>query len=1132
MLTVTDPLGNITTLTYETIRPGGVTFRALFYSELSTTTDALGNTTSYTYDRYGNPLSLIDALGNTTSITYVGDQPSAFTFPDGAVSSVEYDSAGNITSRVNPLGHEKQFTWDDNKNKLSETIFRTIEGSLTPITTHFEYDANNRLITTILPDETPGDLSDNPKQRIEYDAAGQVAARIDPAGRRTTFAYDNKGNIVRTVYPDLTFEQREYDAVGNMISQTDKADRKTIFEYDALNRRVRTILPDETPGDLSDNPTLVTVYDAVGHVIAEINPLGTRTDSEYDASGRLIRTLMPEIYDDNQGIMVRPAISNAYDAAGRLTGSIDPNGNVMHFAVDRIGRPTGVTRPDESTTIRTYDETGRLVESVDAEGNQTVFEYDRAGRLTSVTQPPPAEGEPAPVTTYGYDEAGNLVSQTDALGLTTQFEYDLLGRLIHRTLPLVQSESFVYDVAGNVIQHTDFNGDATTFEYDPMNRITRKSYANGTQVTFTYTPTGKKETVTDIRGVTRYRYDALDRLVSRTDPDGQLIEYTYDNAGNRTSVIVPSGASSYTYDALNRLATVTDPSGNTTNYFYDAAANLVQTLLPNDSFETREYDELNRLTLVEHKDIAGNVLASFGYTLDAAGNRTTVAEMNGRQVEYMYDNLYRLTSESIVDPVVGGRTTDYSYDAVGNRLTRNDSLQGLTSYQYDNNHRLQRASAAGDESIYTYDNNGNLLSRVINTTDRVYYNWGVENRLLSADTDGDGTADVQYQYDADGIRIAQIVGSQETRFLIDANRQFSQVLEEYTPGGDIQVSYSHGNDLISQNRGGVLSLYHTDGLGSTRLLTDTAGILTDKYTYDAFGQTVEHTGDTDNVYLFAGEHHDYATGLDYLRARHMNSSIGRFLSRDPFTGDMMTPTTLHPYIYAADNPVNFVDPSGQLFTLIGLLTSSLTQNNVRSSNVVSAGRTVCRITSAIETLENSFMFSYVLAQLSFNYNELASWLFGLQKQNVGIQHSIVVKYERPKMSGLSDVRKNQINAVEAKISTYPDYRAEISVKKGIVSVDFSFKYYPFKDAFNEASGKVGLSKSFGEIKNKCGVTLGEYKIGLSGEVGISGKVKITGAVGFEALGLVDFGIAFVEFTPASVTFLPGTGIDAAQLKWR
>jgi hypothetical protein len=106
------------------------------------------------------------------------------------------------------------------------------------------------------------------------------------------------------------------------------------------------------------------------------------------------------------------------------------------------------------------------------------------------------------------------------------------------------------------------------------------------------------------------------------------------------------------------------------------------------------------------------------------------------------------------------------------------------------------------------------------------------------------------------------------------------------------------------------------------------------------------------------------------------------------------------------------------------------------------------------------------------------------------------------------------------------------VKKGIVSVDFSFKYYPFKDAFNEASGKVGLSKSFGEIKNKCGVTLGEYKIGLSGEVGISGKVKITGAVGFEALGLVDFGIAFVEFTPASVTFLPGTGIDAAQLKWR
>ena len=42
-------------------------------------------------------------------------------------------------------------------------------------------------------------------------------------------------------------------------------------------------------------------------------------------------------------------------------------------------------------------------------------------------------------------------------------------------------------------------------------------------------------------------------------------------------------------------------------------------------------------------------LASYSYTLGAAGNRTGVTELNGRTVSYTYDNLYRLTSESIAN---------------------------------------------------------------------------------------------------------------------------------------------------------------------------------------------------------------------------------------------------------------------------------------------------------------------------------------------------------------------------------------------------------------------------------------------------------------------------------------------------
>jgi YD repeat-containing protein len=42
-------------------------------------------------------------------------------------------------------------------------------------------------------------------------------------------------------------------------------------------------------------------------------------------------------------------------------------------------------------------------------------------------------------------------------------------------------------------------------------------------------------------------------------------------------------------------------------------------------------------------------LVSYSYTLGAAGNRTAVTELSGRTVNYTYDDLYRLTSESITN---------------------------------------------------------------------------------------------------------------------------------------------------------------------------------------------------------------------------------------------------------------------------------------------------------------------------------------------------------------------------------------------------------------------------------------------------------------------------------------------------
>jgi YD repeat-containing protein len=194
---------------------------------------------------------------------------------------------------------------------------------------------------------------------------------------------------------------------------------------------------------------------------------------------------------------------------------------------------------------------------------------------------------------------------------------------------------------------------------------------------------------------------------------------------------------------------------------------LTQTQLPNGTRQDRRYDELNRLTFLEDVGPAG-VIASTTYTLGATGRRDAVRDHTGRRVDYSYDALDRLTLEQITDAILGDRTIDYMYDAVGNRLSRNDSApgSGLALYSYDANDRLLTETVAGQLAQYTYDNNGNTLSRT-SAADRLLYNWDFDNRLASADTDGNGTADVRNVYDADGNRVAQSIGTQETRLLID-----------------------------------------------------------------------------------------------------------------------------------------------------------------------------------------------------------------------------------------------------------------------------------------------------------------------------------------------------------------------------
>ena len=113
-------------------------------------------------------------------------------------------------------------------------------------------------------------------------------------------------------------------------------------------------------------------------------------------------------------------------------------------------------------------------------------------------------------------------------------------------------------------------------------------------------------------------------------------------------------------------------------------------------------------------------------------------------------------------------------------------------------------------------------------------------------------------------------------------------------------------------RGGTDTFYVFDALRSTRQLLNTAGAVTDTYLYSASGDILLASGSTVNPFRFVGrEGYLYDSDLAgySLRARILIPLTARFLSRDPLFSSLLS-TQL--YVYADNNPIRYVDPSGKL----------------------------------------------------------------------------------------------------------------------------------------------------------------------------------------------------------------------------
>jgi RHS repeat-associated protein len=199
---------------------------------------------------------------------------------------------------------------------------------------------------------------------------------------------------------------------------------------------------------------------------------------------------------------------------------------------------------------------------------------------------------------------------------------------------------------------------------------------------------------------------------------------------------------------------------------------------------------------------------------------------------------------------------------------------------------------------YTWDNNGNLLNDGTNT-----YTYNYANRLVSLT---DGIDSYNYRYNGLSDRVQQTVNGVTTTYVLDLNTGLTQVLSDGTD------TYLYGLSRIGEEDT-ARDYYLGDALESVRQLTNSNGEVSLAQTFEPYGKVWASVGTGSSSYAFTGEMVD-PSGLVHLRARYMDPSEGRFISRDTWGGEYSNPLSLNRFMYVAGNPVNYTDPSGHCST--------------------------------------------------------------------------------------------------------------------------------------------------------------------------------------------------------------------------
>jgi YD repeat-containing protein len=704
-----------------------------------------------------------------------------------------------------------------------------------------------------VPVETSVDTFDGSGHHLSTAMKSWMTPNLLLNSSTTTYTNTNAGSLTsgtNNIYDSHSWQRtEEYDCdfvSGNSISCGPTSfTRKTTWGYQTY--------PNLPPNQLNnfgilDESCQKIMYDGGGNRIAE-------TDNYYDGGTALCGTpgtqsvsavanLPAGTHDETCYGMSTPGSScptqnNATVSRGNLTKSIS-----------RCFSGSGICSQGDSTTTYSYDETGQVTSMTDPRGKTTTYNF--TDNYTGGS--------------YGANTNARLTSVTDALGYTTSYAYDYSsGQLTRATDPNSQSTTYVYN--------------------DSFSRPTQANYPDGGQTTISYNDSPPSPSVTTTR------------LLSSNPSSSIITTKVLDGMGHPVRTILssdPSGPdyTDTTYYGTGQVHTVSnayrstsDPTYGTTTYAYDGLGRKVTAANPDNSIKQWCYNDVNTSAQtnckshasgstgqwVDYADEKGN---DWQQTTDGLGRLIAVNEPNGSsqspsmETDYQYDLLNNLISVA----QKGNGTTDaqrvrtFTYDSLSQLLCANNPENSNSSAPCPTTYNGYVAGTTG----YSYDPNGNLVSKIDARGITTTYAYDQLNRLLakSYTNDPNGTPSSCYQYDqtaanSNGIGrlwrewtqngacpAAPASGFWTKRSILNYD-SMGRILNEqqYTPASQLSATPYYAPQYTYDLAGNLTS--STSGVSPTttaNVITTPAGTpITFTYTIDGAGRLQTLTGNVISI---------------------------------------------------------------------------------------------------------------------------------------------------------------------------------------------------------------------------------------------------------------------------------------------